>query len=500
MLQSGSILIALAFGLSSLVNASPHSEAFKTRSEHHARSLNSTCKQIAEAISPASNVWWPLSFHFTKDVSHWAASSSDFASCSVEPGTAEDVGKILQIVGANKTPFAVKGGGHTSNPGFSSTSGVQIAMSKFSEVNYNADAQTVDVGSGLVWDDVYSALEPHGVNVVGGRVTGVGVAGFTLGGGYSWLSNERGLTVDNVVGYELVLPNGTVTQVTQSSNPDLFFALKGGYNNFGIVTKFTLKTYPQGQVWGGLITITADQLDKVNAATVKFASNVSDPKAAVLPTYNFVLGAPGVSLLLFYNGPNPPAGIFDDYLAIPHFTKDVSTRSFLSLVKAAPSDATAGTRGIFHTVPIVQYTPKIMDAILNETKFWGPRLSLASATFVSYDVEPFLPTIFTHADASSSAYPPSRARGLQPNNIYFAWGLSASDDLMHDAARKSAQQLTNVALSEGQDIANAPLYGNYAIFDTPIERIFGSNLDRLKSIKAQYDPANAMGLAGGWKI
>ena len=77
----------------------------------------------------------------------------------------------------------VKGGGHASNPGFSSTPGVQIAMYKFSEVTYDPSTNTAEVGAGLIWDDVYAALEPYNVNVVGGRVTGVGVAGFTLGGG-----------------------------------------------------------------------------------------------------------------------------------------------------------------------------------------------------------------------------------------------------------------------------------------------------------------------------
>ena len=77
----------------------------------------------------------------------------------------------------------MKGGGHASNPGFSSTTGVHIAMSRFSEVTYDAAAQTATIGAGLVWDDVYAALEPYNVNVVGGRVSGVGVAGFTLGGG-----------------------------------------------------------------------------------------------------------------------------------------------------------------------------------------------------------------------------------------------------------------------------------------------------------------------------
>ena len=72
--------------------------------------------------------------------------------------------------------------------------------------------------------------------------------------------------------------------------------------------------------------------------------------------------------------------------------------------------------------------------------------------------------------------------------------------MMYEAARQSAAHLTQVALNEGQDIANAPLYGNYAMFDTSLERVFGDELDKLKALKAQYDPSNVMGLAGGWKF
>lgn len=71
---------------------------------------------------------------------------------------------------------------------------------------------------------------------------------------------------------------------------------------------------------------------------------------------------------------------------------------------------------------------------------------------------------------------------------------------MYDAARQSAAHLTQVAVNEGQDIASAPLYGNYAMFDTPLDRVFGDNLARLQALKAQYDPSNLMGLAGGWKV
>lgn len=128
-------------------------------------------------------------------------------------------------------------------PGCSSTMGVQIAMTQFSGVKYDADTETVEVGAGLVWDDVYAALEPYNRSVVGGRVTGIGVSGFTLGGGMysfcgcverfetsplglSYKTNQYGLAIDNVVAYELVLPNGTATSVTATENENLFFALK----------------------------------------------------------------------------------------------------------------------------------------------------------------------------------------------------------------------------------------------------------------------------------
>ena len=88
----------------------------------------------------------------------------------------------LKVIGSTKTPFAVKGGGHATNQGFSSTTGVQIAMSRFKDIKLSDDEKTVDVGAGNIWDEVYLALNGTGVNAPGGRVPGVGVPGFTLGG------------------------------------------------------------------------------------------------------------------------------------------------------------------------------------------------------------------------------------------------------------------------------------------------------------------------------
>ncbi|CAE6490275.1 hypothetical protein RSOLAG22IIIB_08836 [Rhizoctonia solani] len=468
-----------------------------------------TCKTIAKSISSKGGVYYwghPL---YIKGNKHWASSSSQDSACVVEPASAEDVSRILQIVAKTSTPFGIRSGGHATNAGFSSTPGVQIALFKFSGVKYNkapaaADGSvgTVEYGSGLVWDDVYAALEPYGVNVVGGRVTGVGVGGFTLGGGYSWLSNQYGLTIDTVTAFELVLPNGTITTATETQNSDLFFGLKGGFNNFGIVTKFTVLAFPQGQVWGGLQTFTFDQLDKVKEATFNFAQNVKDPKAAIIPTFNFLLGQPGVSLLMFYDGPAPPAGIFDEFQSINHFTSDVKTRSFSSLVQASPANATYGLRGAFNTVALKNYSKPLIDQVLNQSIYWGTQVSLKSISklFISYDVEPFLPSM--NARSKGGAYPHDDF--LMPLNLYFAWlsPLDADDEWFQNALVESTRVIREQAIAEGQDIAGAKQikYGNYAAAAEDLSSIYGDNLGRLKELKQLYDPTNIMNLAGGYRF
>ncbi|CDO76775.1 hypothetical protein BN946_scf184978.g4 [Trametes cinnabarina] len=415
------------------------------------------CESISQAVSSASSVYWPGSGEaYDADIFHYATSSSSQAACSVEPGKAEDIAMILGILAENKTPFAVKSGGHAMNPHFSSTSGVHISLSRFNEVTYNAEAKTAEIGAGLIWDDVYAALEPHAVNVVAPRMSRL-----------------------------LLLLKFTI--------------LKGGFNNFGIVTKFLLDTHPQPEVWGGSLTIAAEFFAEVNAATAQFSQTAVDPKAQIIASYGYAQGKLISSIMLFYDDPEPPKGTFDAYLVIPYLAKDVKTRSFLDLVRSAPSNGTQGLRGIYHTVSVIEYTDRVLNAIINETSFWGERLASGPAV-MAYSSEPFLQTIFSHAAPNSSAYPPNRAIAPSPLSISYAWNDSSADEAMHSAARESAGQLTRVLSSEGQNVKDTALYGNYAIFGTPLERIYGSNLPRLRMLKAKYDPNGIMGLTGGWKF
>ncbi|KAG1749034.1 FAD dependent oxidoreductase [Suillus paluster] len=457
------------------------------------------CAVIAASISSKSAVYYNGSTLYTKDNYHWASSSSQLSACSFEPGTTEDLVKALQILRVTRTPFAVKSGGHSTNPGFSSTPGVQIAMYLFSDITYDSDSQTAKVGTGAIWDDVYLTLEEYGVNVLGGKVTGVGVGGFLLGGGFSFLTNQHGLAIDNIVAYELILPDGTVTTVTSSSNPDLYFGLRGGFNNFGIVTYFTLKTYPQSQVWGGSLAYSQDQLKAVNAAVANFTANVTDPKASVYSTYNYVSGSPILSSALFYDAPTYPDGIFDDFLTIPNIGKDISTRTFASMVDVEPVNDTAGLRAVFNAIAVEEWTESLLNDVANETLFYSNKLVNSSVVEITYNVRPYLTSIFSHSDIPS-AWPDSRERGYSYLEFFYAWKDSSEDDLFYDIVDTSSNYMVSLAIAAGQDVGNVVSYPNNADPSTSMEKMYGTNLPRLRHIKKAIDPSNVMGLAGGWKF
>ncbi|KAF3028316.1 hypothetical protein E8E12_000290, partial [Didymella heteroderae] len=184
---------------------------------------------------------------------YWPAQQAQVSPyCIFKPSTAKQVSTAVLVSRFSRCPFAVKGGGHATFEGSSSIEGgITIALEKLNEIKIAADKQSVYVAPDIRWGQFYSELEKHGVAVVGGRVNDVGVSGLILGGGISFFANMRGWACDNVESFELVTASGLIITVTRKSYPDLYSALRGGGNNFGIVTKFQLHTFPVGKMWGG---------------------------------------------------------------------------------------------------------------------------------------------------------------------------------------------------------------------------------------------------------
>lgn len=456
----------------------------------------STCSVISGNISTASNVIWPTqALSYSKATEHWFLSSDQSPSCVVEVGTPEDIANVLKIVGPARIPFAVQSGGHASNPGFSSTLGVHISLKKLNQIVLSADRKTVEVGFGLAWKDIYDALTPYNLNVVGGRVIGPGVGGFTLGGGYSWKTNQFGLTCDTVERFNIVLPNGTITYATGSHNTDLFWALKGGKNRFGIVTSAVLKTHPQSKVWGGLRIYPSTSVPALLEATKRFFYENTDDKASVITTLE---GSPlGTSALalFFYDGPEKPSS-FDVFDNIPWVASTTWQKNWTSFLQSFPANLKLNLRGTFATVSTSELTPRFMAAVKNESDAIGLEKPFHSGTTVSFDIEPF--TKYGR-HATDSAFP--HADSPLPLNLYFSWANAAEDTFWHDRMKQSIATLKQVAVEEGIFLDSFTAYPNYAIAGTPAEELYGvSNTNRLRQIRSRIDPNRVMDLAGGFEI
>ena len=156
-------------------------------------------------------------------------------------------------------------------------------------------------------------------------------------------------------------------------------------------------------------------------------------------------------------------------------------------------------RNYDHTFSVAKYSETLLTAIANESIFWGDVLNGQQGFRNVYSVEPFLPSAFSQSLALTNAFPPSGILWL-PTSINFFWEHSALDAVVESSLRQSVEHLTLVAKGEGQDIDSLPVYNNYALFDTPLEKIYGGNLRRLQEMQRRYDPENIMDLAGGWKF
>lgn len=199
----------------------------------------------------------PDSAEFAAELAHYAVERSGTPALVARPTTATEVADAITWAIANELPLTIRSGGHGAvlrpNEG-----GLVIDLGEMSTVEV-LDDSLVRIGPGARWGDVAVALQPHGLALTSGDTKHVGVGGLTLGGGFGWLVREYGLSIDNLVSVEIVTAAGETVTASNDENSELFWAIRGGGGNFGVVTSLLFRAHRLAGIIGGNISFPRDQ-------------------------------------------------------------------------------------------------------------------------------------------------------------------------------------------------------------------------------------------------
>jgi FAD/FMN-containing dehydrogenase len=389
-----------------------------------------------------------------------------------------DVQRVVEFARLRGVLVSVRGGGHSA-PGYGTNDGgLVIDMSLMKGIRVDAPRRTARAEGGVLWRELDHETQMCGLATTGGTVSNTGIAGLTLGGGLGWLMGKHGLTVDNLISADVVTADGTFRQASATDNPDLFWALRGGGGNFGVVTAFEYSLHPVAHVLGGLVLHPLEQAGAVLRFYRDFCATLPDEAEAYAALLTAPQGMPVVALLLGYNGPIEdgervlePARRFGSPIADLVGPVPYSARQTML---DAPN-AEHGLHRYWRSAFTDQISDGLIDALLEGAAGFTSPLSALIFFYMHGAATRPLPT--------ETAFAPRRAQ----------WDFDAIGQWADAATSEQHVAWVRALWTRCEPHLLGSAYVNHLAADDRPEVVrasFGENYARLRQVKSVYDPTN----------
>ena len=400
-----------------------------------------------------------------------------------------DVAPTLAFARASGLPLAIRGGGHNVAGCGTVEDGIVLDLGGLTAVSVDAAARLVRVQAGATLGDIDRATEPYELAVPVGVVSGTGIGGLALGGGVGWLVRAYGMTIDNLVAADVVLASGEHVRASSDEHPDLFWGLRGGGGNFGVVTEFTFRAHPLAHdVLAGALIYEKSRWLEILPAYVAWTATIPDQLSTMLtflvPPADWDLGNQAILSVGFaWAGADRGAGrSWIDRLraACPADTEVLDPTTWVAYQSSFDAAMPRGSRAYWRNASFDRFDRALIDTVVEHC---AAQTRVGTAADIHH-----MGGAFGRMPDDATAYP-SRA-GHYLLNIYGFWPDAADDEACVGWVKDFSVAVRPHAI-EGQ-------YVNFLGQDEEDPRrkalaAYGpAKLARLSDVKRKYDPTNLL--------
>jgi FAD/FMN-containing dehydrogenase len=429
---------------------------------------------------------------YVEAVNIWNAAIVRRPSVVVRCGSADDVAAALAHARGTGLEVSVRGGGHNYSGAALTDGGLMIDLTPMKAVSVDAAGHRVTCGGGTTWGELDAATQEHGLAVTGGFISRTGVAGLTLGGGIGWLTKLAGLSCDNVVAATVVTADGSIRRASGDDNPDLFWAIRGGGGNFGVVTEFEFALHAVGPIvhvalylfepadGREMFRFARDYVRTLPQTCSAFLAGLNAPPAPfVPPELHFT---PKFALLVggFGGAEEHAQAIAPITAALSPAVQMVTPIPYVALQTMFDESAPWGLYNYEKAVYLDALTDDVIEVILEHQARKASPLS-------------FVP-IFVMGGAYASADPDANAFGGR-RDVSYVVNISGTSPTPegYDAEREWSRNYWSALVPHADGV------GGYVNFMTEpdearLRNTYGNKFARLQRIKSSYDPDNVFHL------